>query len=385
MPFVVETHYMVSDLCSICVLINSHNYCRFIYTGKVSSRSYENISWIVLLEGANKLGLSTFCTAIGDNLIEKHEEWIKQNILAVHNCASSTDSLQKLGDYCHQLMLSSPDIIFKSSNIADLPKVTLIGLLKRDEFDMDEVDIWLLVVQWVINQIPGLSDNPTNWSPNDVNAVKDMIAECVPHIRFFNMSSEELSKKVIPYKILPAELLSDLFCYHLQRDYKLKAHKLPQRKRQLPAVDSVVINKQQASWILQKIAESTQLGKAERSGTSRQNITHKLTLLYRESRDGGINIADTLQKFWRMCGDKGPTIVVGRVEDTEEILGGYNPLSWSTSMDEWVSTRESFAFSLNKNDAEKNIISFVKDENCAIYNSSDYLPNFGGCFLCFGY
>src|SRR6185436_11207922 len=151
---------------------------------------------------------------------------------------------------------------------------------------MDEVDIWLSVVQWITNQIPGLSDNPTNWSPNDV-----------------------------------------------------KAQKLPQRKRQLPDIDSVVISKQQASWILQKIAESTQLGDAERSGTSRQTITHKLTLLYRESRDGNINWAD-----------KGPTIAVGRVEDTEEILGGYNPLSWSTSEKGYVSTRESFTFSLDKND-----------------------------------
>src|SRR6185312_17283876 len=70
--------------------------CRFIYTGKMSSRSCENVSWIVLLEGANKLGLSAFCTAIGDYLIEQHEEWLKQNILTVHNCASSTDSLQNL-------------------------------------------------------------------------------------------------------------------------------------------------------------------------------------------------------------------------------------------------------------------------------------------------
>src|SRR5204863_9113560 len=116
----------------------------------------------------------------------------------------------------------------------------------------------------------------------------------------------------------------------------------------IPDVDSVVISKQQASWILQKIAESTQLGEVKRGETNRQTITYKLTLLYRESRDGDINMADTVKKFWRMCADKGPTIAVGRVRDTEEILGGYNPLSWSTSK-EWGSTKESFIFSLDKN------------------------------------
>src|SRR6185295_6060945 len=157
---------------------------------------------------------------------------------------------------------------------------------------------------------------------------------------------------------------------------------LPHRKGQLPDVDSVVISKQQASWILQKIAESTQVGKVERGETSRQTITYKLTLLYRESRDG--DMTDKVKIFWRMCAEKGPTIAVGRVKDTEEILGGYNPLLWSTIKDEFVATIESFVFSLDKNDAEKNIISFVKNENTTIYNGHSDLPNFGGCFLSFG-
>src|SRR6185369_4642036 len=168
------------------ILIDTVCICRFIYTGKVTSQSCENISWIVLLGGANKLGLRTFCTAVGDYLIEQQEEWIKQNILTVYNYASSTGEPQRLGDYCNQLMLSSPDIILKSGSMVDLPKATFISLIKNNELNMDEVDIWLSVIQWAINQISGLSDNPTNWSLHDVAAIKDIVAEYVPHIRFFN-------------------------------------------------------------------------------------------------------------------------------------------------------------------------------------------------------
>ena len=111
----------------------------------MSSLSCENISWVVLLQGASTLGLSTFCTAIGDYLIERHEEWLKRNISTVYNYASSTVSLQKLGDHCNQLMISFPDIVLKSNNVVDLPKATLISLLKNDELNMDEIDIWLSV------------------------------------------------------------------------------------------------------------------------------------------------------------------------------------------------------------------------------------------------
>jgi len=160
---------------------------------------------------------------------------------------------------------------------------------------------------------------------------------------------------------------------------------LPQRRGQqkvkLPDVDSVVINGQQASWILQKITESTQNDQVERGPTREQIASYKLTLLYQESRDNSDNKDEKTiaKKFRQMCTNKGPTVAVGRVKDTGEILGGYNPLSWSTS-NRYVSTKASFIFSLDKNDVEKNIISFVKKEQIhnAIYEYLDYLPSFGG-------
>src|SRR5437763_17013570 len=110
---------------------------------------------------------------------------------------------------------------------------------------------------------------------------------------FIIISYYELSDRVIPYiEVLPRELRSDLLGYHLKKTYKPKTQMLPHRKGQLPDVDSVVISKQQASWILQKIVESTQprirrfssiLGKSKQGETRRKTITHKLTILYRES------------------------------------------------------------------------------------------------------
>ena len=165
---------------------------------------------------------------------------------------------------------------------------------------------------------------------------------------------------------------------------------LPQRRGQqkvkLPEVDSVVINGQQASWILQKITESTQNDQVERGPTREQIASYKLTLLYQESRDNSDNKDEKTiaKKFRQMCTNKGPTVAVGRVKDTGEILGGYNPLSWkANSGGEYVSTRESFIFSLDKNDAAKNIISFVKKDyiNEAIYEYTNYLPYFNGGFI----
>ena len=149
----------------------------------MSYDSCKDIGWFSLLDGASKFELLDLFTAIESYLIDKQSEWIQQNILTVHKYAASTASLNKLLAYCNRIMVSHPDIIFKSNDLATLPKETLITLLKNDELMMDEDDVWMSVVEWATKQVPELElgTDPDDWSSNDTNAIKDIIADCIPY------------------------------------------------------------------------------------------------------------------------------------------------------------------------------------------------------------
>src|SRR6185312_2990775 len=116
---------------------------RYIYTGRISYDTGKNIDWISLLDGASKFRLLDLLTAIENYLLDKEEEWIKQNIITVHKCAASMASLNKLLDHCNRIMVSHPDVIFKSNDLATLPKESLVTLLKDDELGIDEDNIWM--------------------------------------------------------------------------------------------------------------------------------------------------------------------------------------------------------------------------------------------------
>ena len=137
----------------------------------------KNIGWFSLLDGTSKFELFDLLTAVETYLIDKENEWIQQNILTVCNFAVSNVSLNKLLGYCNRIMVSNPDIVFKSNDLAILPKEALITLLKNDGPTMDEGDIWLSVVQWAIKQVPelDLGSDADDWSSNDFNTVKDII------------------------------------------------------------------------------------------------------------------------------------------------------------------------------------------------------------------
>src|SRR6185312_7960308 len=196
-------------MCISCTYnVNAHNltiHYRYIYTGRLSYNACKNVGWISLLDGVSKFELFDLLTGIETCLIDKQEDWIQQNILTVHKYAASTVTLNKLLAYCNRIMVSHPDIIFKSNDLAKVPKETLITLLKSDELSIDEDDIWVSVIQWATKQVPGLElgNDSDAWSSNDINTVKDIIADCIPHIRFFNISPNKVAQY---YDLLPKKL-----------------------------------------------------------------------------------------------------------------------------------------------------------------------------------
>src|SRR4051794_25870111 len=109
----------------------------------------------------------------------------------------------------------------------------MIALLKHDELNMDEIDIWTSVLQWATNQVPGLGNEPHSWSSEDVIKVREIISDSIEHIRFFNISTEDFCEKIVPYdELLTKELYRDLILYHANKNYKPKATVLSPRKGQ---------------------------------------------------------------------------------------------------------------------------------------------------------
>src|SRR5438132_623711 len=60
-----------------------------------------------------------------------------------------------------------------------------------------------------------------------------MVTECLPYIRFFNISYEDIGEKVIPYDdLLPSDLRHDILYYHHKKNYKPNTPMLPPRIKQ---------------------------------------------------------------------------------------------------------------------------------------------------------
>src|SRR6266542_4825814 len=73
--------------------------------------------------------------------------------------------------------------------------------------------------------------------------------------------------------------------------------------------------------------------------------TYEFKLILRGSRDGF-----SPSKFHEICDNQSHTVSIIKVKNSDEILGGYNPIIWKSDSSYGI-TKDSFIFSFKKKDS----------------------------------
>ena len=82
-------------------------------------------------------------------------------------------------------MVQSPDKLFKSFDFTSLSEKYLISLIKRDDLQMKEVEIWEHVLKWGLARNQTLNPDPKTWSDDVFKKMKNTLQQCLPLITFF--------------------------------------------------------------------------------------------------------------------------------------------------------------------------------------------------------
>ncbi|RHZ75066.1 hypothetical protein Glove_217g25 [Diversispora epigaea] len=311
-----------------------------------------------------------------NHLIESKASWLKTHFTFVYHSIFKNNKFQNLKKFCNDIIAKNPSIIFESAKFTSLHESALISILKRNDLQIDESEIWDYLIQWGTAQNPTLPKKLEKWSDENFITLKTTLQQCLPFIRYFHISNSDVMFKIKPYKkILDKQLWNDLKQYFILPDHPVESIILPPRlvlKQELPErvkeAFSVIINEEHASMISSWIDN-------RQTSYSLTNNPYEFQLLLRGSKDGF-----SPRTFWDICNGHDNTIVVTKVEGTDEIIGGFNPLAWDNTKVGWMKTNKSFIFSFKDVDIQNPILSRVKHENEALWYPSDkvfYGPRFG--------
>ncbi|PKY37659.1 hypothetical protein RhiirA4_450550 [Rhizophagus irregularis] len=204
------------------------------------------------------------------------------------------------------------------------------------------------------------------YSKDDFVTLKNTLQQFIPFINFFNLTSKEYLDKVYPYKkVIPKDLRENLIIHFIDQPKNNPEPKIISKETSSKSIDSKIITIKHAK-LISKWIDRLEI-------TNKMKNSYEFKLILRGSRDGFSS-----QKFHEICDYQSHTIAIIKVKNSNEILGGYNPIVWKSN-DTFGATKDSFIFSFNKNkeNIENYILSRVKNETYAIVNNLGLGPSFG--------
>ncbi|GES77836.1 hypothetical protein GLOIN_2v1534764 [Rhizophagus clarus] len=342
---------------------------RYLYTGIVDYDQHRKDIILQFLIAADELGL--------DKLIELTQEYLLNNKEFIYKDPVSTlriiyqhEPFEDLKNYCLDMISEEPSILFSSKKFPSIEKPIITMILQRDDLNMEEIDVWESLLRWLFVNYLRIGQDDSTCSLEDLKNAKQIIREYVPFIRFYDISREDFYLKVYPYKdFIPQDLLNDILRYHMIPNATPMLNFKPSRWRRS---DSVLINydvfKLLAKWIDKKNDDYT-----------KQNVPYQFTLLLRGTRDGF-----DPTKFHQLCDSKGATITIARIENSKQIIGGYNSLHWYQN-GQYGNSSDNFLFKIidSKNLNSAQISRICNSYGNAVYYHASYGPTFGsGNDLC---
>ena len=95
-----------------------------------------------ILVAADVLRLQEPIDYLQKYLIENKSEWMEEHFEITQRISSQSNSLLELQQFCTDFIVKSPEKVFKSPYFTSLPEKTLVQIIKRDDLQMKEVEIW---------------------------------------------------------------------------------------------------------------------------------------------------------------------------------------------------------------------------------------------------
>src|SRR5205085_8293483 len=128
-----------------------------MYNGTINIDNLDKNEILELLEACDELCFDELIDDLQNFLIKEEKEWIQENLIDIYKISSQYQSYNLLQDFCDELIYhDNAELLLKSEDIAIIEKPMFMYILKKDDLELREIDIWDCVIRWGVGQIENL-------------------------------------------------------------------------------------------------------------------------------------------------------------------------------------------------------------------------------------
>ncbi|CAG8596295.1 7613_t:CDS:2 [Funneliformis mosseae] len=323
---------------------------KFLYGGSLCLAEHDARVILELLISTDELELDELTDFIQEYLL--NNSWrLMSHFVLFHKFAMQNDErFPKIRKCVIELIKENPSTIFDSNDFTTIDQDTLIAFFKCHNFSSIKPGIlWRNLVEWGVAHTPSVPIQYIEWNDEDFEALGDTLEPFITLIKFTEMDSEEFLSEVRPWKKCLDYIDPDFYTQVLEF-------------RQLPAVN--VTSK--LFKLLLEVRNRRHIKEIDSNLITPSDATLLANWIYEVSSSNGTNFPSQQDN--------------PLVENTGEILGGYNPVNWhSNILGNYSPSNSSFIFSLgDKVFNYEPRLSKISNASKAVYQSESYGPCFGG-------
>ncbi|PKK68166.1 hypothetical protein RhiirC2_851651 [Rhizophagus irregularis] len=329
----------------------------YLYTGQFNITNKTGIELLDFMIISDRMMLKNLTNLTEDYIVKNHQRFMQNDPVKILQVIYYYKFVN-LQEFYLSKICAEPKILFGSDKFVKLSTPLLEIILNGDDLNLEEIEIWENLIKWGLAQEQVRNQDVTKWNQDDISIFKGVLYKFIPLIRFYEISTRDYFNKIKPYEeILPKELKDDILKSYMVPEYKPI---YTPRNLNTDSTDSIMINREHlrlfSNWIDRK----------------KEKVNYKFNLLYRASRD-----SNTAAAFHAKCDNKGATIVVAKINCSNQIVGGYNPFSWDSS-DTNMASKDSFVFTIaDKNNIQGANVVYSNGNHYSIRSYSLFGPAFG--------
>src|SRR6266511_545767 len=129
-----------------------------MYNGIVNIDNLDANEILELLGACDELCFDELLDDLQNFLIEEENEWIQENLIHLYKYLLENPTFNLLQDHCIASLYDNPEASLKSDEIVIIEKPIFMSILKKDDLNLKEIDVWDCVVRWGTGQVENLDE-----------------------------------------------------------------------------------------------------------------------------------------------------------------------------------------------------------------------------------
>src|SRR5438477_8914853 len=153
-----------------------------IYCGNIELKNLQGPDVLKLLIAVDELNIQPLISHVQEFLIEHKTEFLQQNPTGILETVYQHETFTDLWNFCLEVICKEPKILFNSDNFINLKAPLLELLLKRDDLDLNEIEIWenlFILLKWCFAQ-QNMTNDLTKWGKEDITKIERSLHRFIP-------------------------------------------------------------------------------------------------------------------------------------------------------------------------------------------------------------